>query len=273
MRKLFYLCLTITILNGCVSKTNYTELENKCKSMAKEIIVLKAHIDELENGEDRLVNMYKNSYEAGNYALADKYIKQLKEKHPDSKQISYFNELQPILDKKIEEELALKEKVRQDSMKLANINNLGIWDLRYYVDDFGEPTRDAYVSTVVYGKFNNSATTNSELKVKFLIDKSEIRIQLYEYAGKRPINGEGFIYFKIRDKNNKEHEIKAYNCDNGETVVEQAYDKKLRDVLLSGGQIKFFAEAGKYGYPSTYMFTIENADWFENAITKMQLMK
>lgn len=271
MKKLFSFLVSLILLTGCVSKTSYTELENKCKSLTEEITELKAQIDELENGEERLVSLAKNSIDDGKYLLADKYIKQLNEKHPESKEIAYFKILQPSIDKKIEEELALKEKARQDSIKLANINNLGAWEIGHYVDDFGERTGEFFVSMFLYGTFSNSATTNSDLKVRFMIDKNSSRIQLYEYAGDHPVKGEGFIYFKIRDKNNKEYEIRAYNSDHGNTTIEEDDDKKLRNILMTGGEIKFVAEADKYGSPSTYKFTIDNADWFENAITKMIL--
>lgn len=268
--KLFVLAI-VTLLSGCVSKSSYDELEKKCLSLTNEITILNERIDELENGEERLVNLAKNSIDNGKYLLADKYIKQLIEKHPESKEIAYFKKIQPTIDKKIEEELAIKEKARQDSIKLANINNLGAWEIGYYVDDFGERTGEFFVSMFVYGTFSNSATTNSNLKVRFMIDKNSSRIQLYEYAGDHPVKGEGFIYFKIRDKNNKEYEIRAYNSDNGNTTIEKEYDKKLRNILLNGGEIKFVAEADKYSSPSTYKFTINNANWFENAITKMKL--
>lgn len=273
MKNLLILFASMILLAGCVSRSSYTVLENKCKSLTEEITSLKAQIDELKNGEDRLVNLAKNSINGGKYILADNYIKQLKEKHPESKEIAYFNKLQPTVDRKIEEELALKEKSRQDSIKLVNINNLGIWSLGHYIDDFGEPTKEAYISTILLGTFSNSATTNSDLSVRILIDRKSIRIQLYEYASNHPIKGEGIIDFKIRDKNDKELEVRAYNSDYGNTTVDDKDEKKLRKILLSGGKIRFVAESKKYGSPSIYKFTIENADWLENAITRMDLMK
>jgi hypothetical protein len=269
MKSLFFLIATLLFLTSCVSKSSYTELENKCKSLTEELTKLKAQIDELENGEERIVNLAKNSFDDGKYQLANKYIKQLNEKHPESKEIAYFKKIQPTIDKKLEEELEKIEKLRQDSIKLANINNLGDWQIGYYVDDFGERTDEYFVSMYLFGTFSNSATTNSELKVRFMIDKNSSRIQLYEYASDHPLKGEGTIEFKIRDKDNKEYEIRAFNSDYGNTTVNDEDDKKLRKILLSGGSIKFIAEADRFGSPSIYKFTIKNADWFENAITKM----
>lgn len=272
MKKTFIILTLMVLFTGCVSKSKYTDLEKTCKSLTEENAKLKKQIDELENGEKRLVNLAKNSFSAGKYILANKYIKQLKERHPESTEISYFNNIQPALDEKVKDELALIDKVRKDSIKLANINNLGIWEIGYYADDFGDPTKESYISTELYGTFSNSATTNSDLKVEILIDKENIRIQLYEYASNHPINGQGFIYLTIRDKNNNEQEIRAYNTNTGSTIVEEEYDKKLRDILLSGGMIRFKAVVDKFGSPSVYNFSIKNANWLENAISKMSLI-
>lgn len=272
MKNLFFFLVLLILLNSCVSKTSYTALEDKFNSLTEEVVILKARIDELENGEERIVNLAKYSIDNGEFLLAANYIKLLNEKHPESKEIAYFKDLQPIIDQKVLEELTKIEKTRQDSIKLANINNLGAWDIGYYVDDFGERTGENFVSMILYGKFSNSATTNSDLKVRILIDKSSSSIQLYEYGGNHPIKGEGFIHFKIRDKNNQEYQIRGYNSTRGSTTIGAEYDKILRNILLSGGEIKFIAEANKYGSPSIYNFIISNADWFENAITKINLM-
>jgi hypothetical protein len=273
MKKVNSLILIVLIFTSCVSKTKYDELVKKSESFQKEITVLKAHIDELENGEERIVNLAKNAYADGKYNLAEVYIKQLKEKHPESKEIAYFVKLQPQLDKFIMQEKETKEKARIDSIKLVNINNLGNWSINHYVDDFGEATKEPYITTFVNGTFSNSATTNSELNVRFLIDKDDIRIQLYEYAGNHPIKGEGLVMFKIRDKNNKEFNIRAHNSDYGNTTVESEHNRILRNILISGGNIKFVAETGGLGTPSIYKFSIDNADYFENALTKMKLSK
>ena len=60
----------------------------------------------------------------------------------------------------------------------------GDWVIRYYVDEFKQPTNEGYVHNNHYfeGIFSNSATTDSELKVVFLVDKENLCIQLYEYG-------------------------------------------------------------------------------------------
>lgn len=73
---------------------------------------------------------------------------------------------------------------------MANLNNTGIWNIAYYVDDFGEPTKKGYIRNPSYirGTFSNTATQNSDLNVRFLIDSAtDVSIMLYEYAGNNPV--------------------------------------------------------------------------------------
>ena len=57
----------------------------------------------------------------------------------------------------------------------------GIWAIKYFVDDFGDPTDEGYIAHDYYirGTFSNSATNNSNLNVYFLIsgpDNIAVRI-------------------------------------------------------------------------------------------------
>ena len=62
--------------------------------------------------------------------------------------------------------------------------SFGIFSVGYYVDEFNQPTNDGYVcnDTYVVGTFSNSATSDSQLYVQVLADKSDITIFLYEYG-------------------------------------------------------------------------------------------
>tara|TARA_Y100001968_G_scaffold314705_1_gene340416 strand:- start:588 stop:884 length:297 start_codon:yes stop_codon:yes gene_type:complete len=73
------------------------------------------------------------------------------------------------------------------SLTFLNAN----WESNYFVDEFGDLTKDPYISTIQYGGFSNSATTNSMLKVKFIIKKDDVAIQLYEYGGTTPVKTSG----------------------------------------------------------------------------------
>jgi len=54
--------------------------------------------------------------------------------------------------------------------------------VKYYVDNFGDPTDHKYLYSVVTGKFSNSATKDSLLLVGVLISDYEISFELNEYG-------------------------------------------------------------------------------------------
>ena len=62
------------------------------------------------------------------------------------------------------------------------------WDLRFYLDEFDDPTDHWYLVTNAEGTFNNSATTRSLLKGKILADEKDISFILYEYGDLQVIN-------------------------------------------------------------------------------------
>lgn len=269
MKKYLQIALFALLLTSCgVSEQKYNAVVSKCDSLSVVIANLETEVDDLKNGGDRLANLARNSYEAKKYIMADQYIEELKKKHPESRELPNLIKLQKQMAPKITAEKAAIEKQRRDSIRLANIDNLGVWKIDHYVDDFGEKTSKAYVWTEVRGTFSNSATTNSNLDVRFLIDADGIRIQLYEYARNHPIKGEGTVNFKIR-ADNKEYTIQAWNSDSGNTTVNRAAESMgvLRKLLLAGGEIKFIATAGSYSV-SEYKFVLKNADYLENAMLK-----
>ena len=57
------------------------------------------------------------------------------------------------------------------------------WEVKYYLDEFQEPTGDPYiVGGPFYGNFSNSATTNSNLKAYVFYDGAYTSIRLFEYG-------------------------------------------------------------------------------------------
>ena len=55
------------------------------------------------------------------------------------------------------------------------------WKTNYYVDDFGEKTKDSYESFTTQGTFSNSATTNGDAEYLLIKTDKSITINVYEY--------------------------------------------------------------------------------------------
>lgn len=154
---------------------------------------------------------------------------------------------------------------------ITNANNLGIWSIGNYVDEFGEPTKESYITGRTQGTFSNSATEGSELNVDILIDsKSKISIQLYEYASNNPVKSgiSGSYRIKVKSSDNKTATLDAYNGSDRLTL-----DKKdsriLSSFLLKGGKLSFYIiEISDYS-SSNYKFDIYDTSGFDKALKQL----
>jgi RNA polymerase subunit RPABC4/transcription elongation factor Spt4 len=62
-----------------------------------------------------------------------------------------------------------------DNKKPLAADNLGIWKIMYFVDDFGEPTKEKYITTTkpISGKYSLASTKNIGMRVCFIIENKE----------------------------------------------------------------------------------------------------
>lgn len=177
----------------------------------------------------------------------------------------------------VNKELKERQRFVQDSIKarkerFIEDNNLGIWRIEYYIDEFGDRTTDGFISTTIDGTFSNSATTNSPLRVKMVIDSSLVLINLYEYADNTPVKGEEYMEFSVKDSKGVIYNITTYNDEYGNNTVKSLDGKSeslIRDILLEGGEIKFSGISNRHRVISKYVFTIKNADNLQKALSKL----
>jgi hypothetical protein len=196
----------------------------------------------------------------------------LYDKHPESPKNSEFKDLLQEIEK---EELAEKKKrevEEKERMRLANINNTGMWAVRYYVDDFGEPTTKNYVTNtdLILGIFSNTATQNSALAVRLMISSSsDISIQLFEYAHNNPVKASSPDSYRalVKDKDGNRYDLTAINYLD-RLHFDKIASRKLHNILMNGGTIK--VNIVEIDTPTTqYDFTIQKADWYDNAYAKL----
>jgi hypothetical protein len=188
--------------------------------------------------------------------------------HPEAIETQAVKTLVSQIEKKEQAEILRKEAAEKERIRLANLDNTGIWRVQYYVDAFGEPTKEGYITNRGYlkGAFSNTATQNSELNVNFLItNSSDVDIKLYEYARNNPVKAyraEDYTVL-IQDKDGKRNTLKATN--NSDRLSFGRDDSRtVHNALMKGGNIKFFITENDT--PTTkYQFEISNADWYENA--------
>lgn len=281
--KSLFLVVGLIIFFSCgVSESEHNKVKSERDSLSVIVAELESEKDELKNGEERIIGLIESSCDANKFIEARRYIDLLLSNHPESQKRKHYSNLLPKIEEKANEELAIIESDKNDSIRLANINNLGIWEIGYFVDSFGEPTNDKYIKTKrpIYGTFSNSATQNSDLGVRFIISgKNSIYIKLYEYNRSNPVKGYRDKYrVLVKDCDGEKYNLSASSYDSDRLSFDvHAYDsdynksndaERIFDILLKGGEIKFkIIDTDRS--TTNYNFMIHNADWFENAYIKL----
>lgn len=269
-----YIIGIMTIVSSCgIPQAEYDKVIAENKDLKTNIEKITSELDECQNGAEKTVAKVLKAYSEKDYLTAKENINKLSEKHPESSKNVEFKKLLETIKK---EELALKkvrEEEEKERVRLANINNTGMWRVRHYIDEFGEPTKDGYItnSSHIKGTFSNTATQDSKLNVDFLINgPSKIYIQLYEYAKKNPVKAYSSESYRVlvQDKDGKRLKLRAINYSD-RLGLNSTDSRKLNKALLKGGSIKF--KIYEIDTPTTeYEFTISNADWYDNANKKLK---
>lgn len=273
LRSVVYLTVVSATLSSCgVSSTDNDKVLADNEAIKLEVSKLKSELDECENGAEKLVAKVLKSYSDKDYETAKSHINTLATKHPESPKNSEFKVLLKTIDKEVLALQKLKEAEEKERVRLANIDNTGMWDVSFYVDDFGEPTKEGYIRNKehITGYFSNTATQNSSLNVKLLItSSSDISIMLYEYSNNNPVKAYSPNVYRIliQDSDGKRFKLGAINYSD-RLSFGKANSLKVHKILMRGGSIKF--KIIESDTPTTnYEFTITKADWYGNAYTKL----
>jgi len=152
--------------------------------------------------------------------------------------------------------------------KETSFEGMGIWKIKYFVDDFGDPTDEGYVvSEALEGKFSNSATTDSQLLAFFIIDDSDITLKLFEYGSQMVKGSISRItcYTSIKHNGVKLDGYLVANNYQDRFVFNYEGKEALMKMFKEGGSLAFVMdEVSDYG-SSRYSFKIKNTDGFSNA--------
>lgn len=274
IEKINYIWLLIAscVFVGCgIPQAEHDQIKLELKELKNSHSLLILELDECQNGAEKIVAEIEKLYEEKKFAESKEKIFLLKEKHPESKENERFERLLPVIEKNEREEKERVEAQRREQERLANLNNTGMWVVNFYVDEFGEPTSDAYVKNrfPVIGKFSNSATENSELKIDFLITNMyDISIMLYEYGGNNPVKAYSEVKYAVNIQDRTGKRIKCIASNYSDRLsLDRSSSKKLHGILLKGGVVKF--KIYDMSTPTTkYSFSLDDADYYENAYRK-----
>ncbi|MBU2884175.1 hypothetical protein KO507_00195 [Gilvimarinus agarilyticus] len=261
LKTVFHGLAILMIISSCgVPQTDYDKLIEENQQLT-------VQLEECENGAEKVIAKVEKAYSEKNYSLVKENIKILSEKHPESPKNKEFKLLLSTIEKQELAEQKKKEAEEKERIRLANINNMGMWRTTYYVDDFGEPTKEGYITnkSTLKGTFSNTATQNSDLNIRFLISNStDISFKLFEYAGNNPVKAYSSDSYRVlvQDKDGKRYKLTATNYSD-RLSFNKTMSRTVHNILLKGGTVKF--KIVEIDTPTTeYEFTIQKADYYDN---------
>ncbi len=283
MKKKYIYVLIILGLISCVSKTKYDKAIITIDSLKVENQKLLVENEELLHGEERLINYINMHYKDGKYINAEEKLIQLKSKHPESKFLTNNQELFTIIHTNAKHQKDSIEKHIKDSIRLANINELGDWKIGDYVDDFGNKTGKHYVCRRINGHFSNSATAWSELKIVFEIERKnsldDIKYGFGTYKSTLNFDEYNNGIWDMQINGNHGYKTKIIKREKGEITMVCNQHARAPYIFktLNGEEKKYYLvdllkEEGIYEFEietryTKYYFTI-NSKYLNNALLK-----
>lgn len=257
--------ITLLFLMSCTPK-DYEQLK-------QENAVLKTEIEELKNGAERTVALINKSLKEKSLREALELINKLEKHHPHNPSLPDLLLKKDALIKLIAEEDQIAKKKEQEALQRANQDNLGEWLVRNYVDDFGNPTKQKYITEAesLYGVFSNSATQDSKLRIHLLISSAtEMDVMLYEYDGRNPVKAYSHDKYDIlvQTKGGDKIKLSGKMWPNSDRIqIDKSSSKKLHAIFMQGGKVDFRIK--KANALDSYSFMLQNADWYQNAARKL----
>lgn len=134
------------------------------------------------------------------------------------------------------------------------------WEVAYYVDDFKDYTDQAYLRNKnrIRGTFSNSATTNSNLEARFLIDsRDEVSFMLYEYGYSQVKESDTDYWVRIKTEDGKT-ELLSGKMYSDRVTLDKEGSNKVFDAFCAGGTVKFYVQERNEYSKSTYNFEVDN---------------
>ena len=174
----------------------------------------------------------------------------------------------------LQAELETRIAVAKAEAGASDPTDTGMWRIKYYVDEFNNPTSQAYIAGTAVGTFSNSATTNNTLYVRWLIDKNDVAIVLYEYGSERVKSSYDATDYSIvmLDPDGKKVSMTGKMYKGGDRIfISSEEDKtKVLEAFKRNGSVSFrITEMGNYA-TSSYLFKMNDTSYFSNAYDQLE---
>ena len=174
-------------------------------------------------------------------------------------------------DIKVEDSTPIQSNAQDGLSSKPNDSTIN-WELKYYVDEFKEPTEEWYItnSEPFRGEFSNTATEGSEVAVILLIDQEVLSIVLYEYGTNQVKNifyNDDIDYnITVRLPDGTDYETTGFmygkNKAGDRIFIESPGKDDILEALQGTGELKFIVQDTSDSF-TQYLFTVQASNFSE----------
>lgn len=148
---------------------------------------------------------------------------------------------------------------------------LGVWEVKPYINEFGERTKDKYVYAFANAGFSDKVIKNGRMHVEFVINKTEIKIKLSQYQSLYNsfyvVEEDEYLVFKVKEKRGKTWEFETRKDGKGYYSVVKEDLPGVYELLSWQDALKFAVTSGD-GI-TNYWFTLRDNRHFQQAMSKL----
>lgn len=152
----------------------------------------------------------------------------------------------------------------------TNSNSMKVWEKKYYVDEFQQPTDKWYVTTteIVNGLFSNGVSQNEKLSIISLIDASYAAFKLFKWGRTLENNifdKENTYSLVVLKKDGSKEYFNGYMYGKGDRIVVRESSMFISLLESEKDSIKVFIELQNSAVrqQATYLFDLPTKDFAE----------
>lgn len=147
-----------------------------------------------------------------------------------------------------------------------------MWKLASYAGDIGDNKNASYITNTfaIWGNYRIPTTDNTDLKVKFLVDRVSFCIKLYEYGKKVVKKGDETGYkITILSQGVEPLVITAKNVSD-RIFINETDARKIIELFNRGEKITFSMTNDSKTLPAYYGFTLDHPGGFNELYAKLK---
>ena len=163
------------------------------------------------------------------------------------------------------------EAAKKDTVKTVPPADENMWKIASYAGQVGDSKNSSYVTNTyaIWGTYRRSSVDNTELKVKFLIDKVSFCIKLYEYGQKIVTKGDENVYrVSVKSGEGEPLQFMAKNVSD-RIFINEADAKSIMDLFAKGEKVTFSMTTDSKSDPASYAFSLDHPGGLAETLAKV----